>query len=167
MEIHLTGLLPESLLVDLPEIDAQHEEIFHRIESLKAACFETAYVPVEDLRALIDYCARHFATEERIADEVGLEFADHTKIHRDTLRLMHRALSEVANGTQDAHSFLRYSEYWFERHIHEDDRIFLDVFHSEQLKSPCGRQAAVASRFGTPGLEHLTANGTPELRLRG
>ena len=34
MESNLTGLLPEALLIDIPEIDVQHEEIFRRIEAL-------------------------------------------------------------------------------------------------------------------------------------
>ena len=32
MEIGLSPFLPDALLVDLPEIDAQHEEVFTRIE---------------------------------------------------------------------------------------------------------------------------------------
>lgn len=130
MEIYCAGLLPEALLVDLPEIDAQHEEIFNRIESIKTACFETSYVPVEEFDALLDYFALHFATEERIADEAGLDFTDHAKIHEDTLRMLRKALSEVRSAGRDAHSFLRYCEYWFERHINEDDRLFISALQS-------------------------------------
>ena len=71
-EVGSAGLLPESLLVDLPEIDAQHEEIFNRIESLKSACFESAITPIDEFESLLAYFAFHFATEERLADAVGL-----------------------------------------------------------------------------------------------
>jgi len=139
MEIRVTGLLPEALLVDLPEIDAQHEEIFHRIESLKAACFESRYVPIDEFSALLDYFAIHFATEERIAEAAGLDFADHARIHTDTLRLLHKAFGDVQSGSQDVHSFLRYAEYWFERHINEDDRLFISTLQSDD----CSRSSGV------------------------
>lgn len=133
MKICLPGLLPEQLVVDLPEIDAQHEEIFCRIESLKAACFESGHVPVAEFQALLDYFTMHFATEERLADEAGLDFVDHARIHEDTLRLLRRALTEVIRGGRDAHSFLRYCEYWFERHISEDDRLFINHLQSSNF----------------------------------
>ena len=135
MESYIAGLLPEALVVDLPEIDAQHEEIFHRIESLKAACFESSYVPIDEFGALLDYFATHFATEERLADEAGLDFADHTRIHTDTLRLLHKAFGEVISGGQDVHCFLRYAEYWFERHITEEDKPFANSVRECRLRS--------------------------------
>ena len=61
MEIGRSPLLPEALLVDLPEIDAQHEDIFSRIESLKVACFESDYVPIDEFHALLDVFEQHFA----------------------------------------------------------------------------------------------------------
>ena len=144
MNIYLATLLPEALLVDLPEIDAQHEEIFSRIEWLKTACFDSGYVPIDEFQSLLELFALHFATEERIADEAGLDFADHAVVHGDTLRLLHRALGEVLSGGQDAHSFLRYAEYWFERHISEDDRLFVAALQSGNY-IPSPRQQAVAS----------------------
>lgn len=147
MNSYLATLLPEALLVDLPEIDAQHEEIFDRIETLKSVCFESTYVPIDEFDSLLDLFEQHFATEERIADEAGLDFVDHTKVHRDTLRLLRKALSEVISGTHDAHSFLRYSEYWFERHISEDDRRFVAALQSAaHTRSHKRRPAADAFR---------------------
>lgn len=131
MKVSAVGLLPEALLVDLPEIDLQHEEIFSRIETLKVACFEGGFVPADEFQALLEFFEYHFATEERIAEEAGLDFVEHAKIHRDTLRLLHKALGEVFSGTQDVHSFLRFSEYWFERHINEEDRQFIAALQSD------------------------------------
>lgn len=134
MRSYRAGLLPEALLVDLPEIDQQHEEIFIRIESLKTACFESVHVAIDEFDALLDFFAQHFATEERIAEEAGIDFAEHARIHDDTLRLLRKGLDEVLSGGQDAHSFLRYAEYWFERHISEDDRLFVSVMQSETFQ---------------------------------
>lgn len=124
MEINLVGMLPEALLIDLPEIDAQHEEIFRRIESLKAACFGSGPVSFDDFSGLLDYLRYHFATEETVAQQVGADFTKHAQVHRQNLRALRKAFSEVRAGARDVHSFLRYAEYWFERHISEEDRPF-------------------------------------------
>jgi len=124
VEINLAGLLPEALLIDLPEIDAQHEEIFRRIESLKATCFGSGPVSFAEFESLLDYLKYHFASEERIANAVGLDFAGHATAHRDNLQALQKAFAGVRNGARDVHSFLRYAEYWFERHIAVEDRPF-------------------------------------------
>ncbi len=124
MEIMFTGLLPEALMIDLPEVDAQHEEIFVRIESLKIACFEGDNPGAELFDDLLLFLGHHFATEERIAQQAGLEFFLHTKMHHDSLYMLSKALDEVRRGAGDVFSFLRYIEYWFERHILEEDKPF-------------------------------------------
>ncbi len=142
MNIYLASLLPEALLVDLPEIDTQHEEIFDRIETLKTACFESSYVPIDEFHSLLELFEQHFATEERLAEEAALDFVEHTKVHRDTLRILRKTLGEVISGAHDAHSFLRYSEYWFERHISEDDRPFVAALHADRHKRSHKRRPA-------------------------
>ena len=59
-----------------------------------------------------------------MAREAGAEFAEHARVHRENLRVLRRALGEVKHGKRDVHSFLRYAEYWFERHINEEDKPF-------------------------------------------
>jgi hemerythrin len=143
MESGLSPFLPEALLVDLPEVDAQHEEVFMRIESLKASCFENDYVDIAEFQGLLDCFALHFATEEHLAEEAGVDFTAHAKIHRDTLGLLHKALSDLRNGGEDAHSFLRYAEFWFERHIRENDKLFVATLkQSQHFKLPSGYRAA-------------------------
>ena len=122
MESMHAGLLPESLVIDLPEVDAQHEEIFIRIESLKVACFEIEYDPIGDFETLLHYFAHHFATEERIAEQNGLEFSEHIETHQKSLRVLNKALHDVRSGVRDAYSLLRYIELWFERHINDMDK---------------------------------------------
>jgi len=124
MEIMFTGLLPDALVIALPEVDAQHEEIFGRIEALKAACLEGGDVPFEEFESLEAFFEQHFATEERIAQQAGLDFSEHTRIHQKNQRVLKKALEEVRSGTRDAYSFMRYVELWFERHIIEYDQPF-------------------------------------------
>lgn len=130
MEMMFTGLLPEALMINLPEVDAQHEEIFVRIESLKIAYFEGNNPGFEIFDDLLTFLGHHFATEERIAQQAGLEFCLHTKAHHDSLYMLSKALDEVRRGAGDVYSVLRYVECWFERHILEEDMPF-----GAQLKS--------------------------------
>lgn len=124
METPFARLLPDALLIGLPEVDAQHEEIFNRIESLKATCFEHCHAPFPEFESLVAFFAHHFATEERIAEQAGLEFSLHIKAHRTNQRVLKKALDEVRSGVRDAYSFMRYVELWFERHIIEEDQPF-------------------------------------------
>lgn len=124
MDRMISSLLPEALLVGQPEVDAQHEEIFVRIESLKALCVDSDALPLARFDDLLVLFAEHFATEERIARAAGLEFSQHARTHRANLQVIARALAEVRQGVRDVHSFLRYVEFWFERHIVQDDQPF-------------------------------------------
>ncbi|EXI82812.1 MAG: McHr [Candidatus Accumulibacter appositus] len=124
MEYTLSGLLPKELLIDLPEIDVQHEEIFRRIEMLKSSSFGSKPTSLGEFHSLLDYLEWHFASEERVARQLGVDFADHARIHDENLRTLRKALAAVQDGSQDVHSFLRYTEYWFERHISDEDKPF-------------------------------------------
>ncbi|MDA0189986.1 MAG: hemerythrin [Proteobacteria bacterium] len=156
MENQLSGLLPEALQVDHPELDPQHEEIFVLIESLKTHCFDEGGLPDAQFERLLDRFEQHFSTEERLAEAAGVEFAQHARVHRTQLRTMRRALDEVLAGVRDVHSFLRFVEFWFERHIQQDDQPFV-----EALRRSAGRRIAVMSSVVTP-LRH--ARFVPERR---
>lgn len=117
-------LLPEALRVSFPEIDGQHEELFCRLEVLKAACFGNDSLPVEEFRGLVDSIAEHFASEERIAERAGIEFSEHTAVHRKNLQSMRDVLEVVLGGASESYSFLRFAEFWFERHIVQYDKAF-------------------------------------------
>ena len=124
MENTLGGLLPEALLIYLPEIDVQHEEIFRRIEALKISSIGREPVSLDEFHSLLDYLEWHFASEERVAQQQGVDFVDHARAHDENLRTLRKALAAVHEGSRDVHSFLRYAEYWFERHIVEEDKPF-------------------------------------------
>ena len=146
METSLHGFLPDEMLLDHPELDAQHEEIFSRIEALRFACLDNDQSLVGEIRALLLYLEHHFATEERIAQEARLDFAEHAATHRQNLHVLNKALGElcgeapdahshssagkkhrrgeVSSGGLDAHSLVRYIDHWFEHHIKEYDKPF-------------------------------------------
>lgn len=126
MERVLSGMLPEFLLVDWLELDLQHEDLFCRIESLKTLCFESEEAPLLEFERLLGFFKKHFSTEEALANEAGLDFSRHARIHQNSLLSLSRALAEVGEGARDRHSFLRYVEFWLERHIRQEDKPFAD-----------------------------------------
>ncbi len=61
-----------SLAVGVPEIDAQHQELFRRAERLVTALRAGDRGEVEPLvRYLTDYVVEHFSAEERYMREIG------------------------------------------------------------------------------------------------
>ena len=61
-----------ALAVGVPEIDAQHQELFRRAERLITALRGGDRAEVTPLvRYLTDYAVEHFAAEERFMREIG------------------------------------------------------------------------------------------------
>ncbi|PKO87125.1 MAG: hemerythrin [Betaproteobacteria bacterium HGW-Betaproteobacteria-12] len=135
MDISSRGLLPELLVLDIPEVDAQHEAIFYRIENLKFHCIEQNDLPEAVVGDLLDYLSEHFATEERIAAARQLDFTDHARMHRETLTTLRGWVRVVLSGQRDVFSFLRYLEIWFERHIREEDQPFAAELHAREART--------------------------------
>ena len=122
MDRQHSALLPEALWVDRLEIDAQHEQIFTFLETLKSTCFGSSYLPMEGFRRLAKDFEQHFAEEELLAETFGLDCSGHTAVHKDAIRTIRESLDDVLTGASDAYSFLRYMEFWLERHIVRFDK---------------------------------------------
>lgn len=120
-------LLPEALVLGVPEIDAEHAEMFARIASIKAHCLETNSLPFDEAEALLAFLNKHFAMEYELAARYDIRFADHDAKHRNTAARITRGIAEVSNGRQNVFSLLRFLEYWFERHILEDDKSLAEA----------------------------------------
>lgn len=119
----LSIFLPRELLVDVPTIDRQHDELFAQFEAMKAICLEQNALPVAEAEALLEALAVHFATEEKFALDAGIDFGRHGEKHRRMLAGVRKMLDGVIVGELDAFSLIRYLDYWFERHIREEDKM--------------------------------------------
>lgn len=115
------SFLPGPLLVGVTEVDAQHDALFRHLVVLKGLCLRDGCLPIEETDGLLAALQEHYATEERLADEAGIDFTAHARDHREMLELVGKAFSEVVEGRGDVFGTLRYVEYWFERHITQDD----------------------------------------------
>jgi len=122
MERMPQGLLPVELMIDHGELDAQHNEIFWRIEALKESSLLAGEPPLDDVVALVSCFTRHFATEERLAQEAAIEFSIHAREHHQAARVLQKAETDLGSGRLNLRTFLRYLEYWFEQHINEYDK---------------------------------------------
>jgi len=113
--------LPTPLLIGIPEVDAQHDDLFRRLVVLKGICLSEGRLPQAEADALLAALAVHYATEEQVAAAIGMDFAGHARAHREMLQMLTKSLNEVVDGRADVFSTLRYIEYWFERHIAQED----------------------------------------------
>lgn len=133
MEMIKNGLLPEALMLGIPRVDAQHDDIFCRIENLKFHCVETNALSQPLVKELLCVLREHFDTEAQIADSAGVDFVDHDLIHRHTLASLDRWIDRVLNEERDIFSFLRFLEVWFERHIREEDLPFAHLLTTKAI----------------------------------
>lgn len=114
--------LPSTLVIDIQEIDDQHAHLFEQLEVFKASCIEHNAYQSDEAEALFSTLVVHCQTEERLAGEAGLDFRRHGEKHRVMLRSIRKMLDDMENPDADVFSLIRYIDYWFERHIQEEDR---------------------------------------------
>lgn len=114
--------LPNALVIEVPEIDHQHARLFEQLEVFKASCIEHNAFVSEEAEAIFQILVDHCATEERLAAQAGLDFGRHGDKHRLMLSGIRKRLDAMAHPEADVYGLIRYVEYWFERHITEEDK---------------------------------------------
>lgn len=122
MNANIAIFLPEALFIDVPEVDEQHATLFASLARLKDRCVELNCLPADDAAELIEALTVHCATEESLAIQAGLDFTIHAHKHLEMLKGIVKTVNEVQEGRMDVFSLIRYVEYWFERHIMEEDK---------------------------------------------
>lgn len=123
MNKFLPRLLPAELITGSPEIDAQHEALFGRLVYLKDLCLRTRHLPLSEAEALLQDLREHYRTEEKLAEATGIDFSEHARQHEVMLLAAGKTLKEVVEGRANVFGLLRYLDYWFERHIAEEDML--------------------------------------------
>jgi hemerythrin-like metal-binding protein/PAS domain S-box-containing protein len=110
--------------VGIDVIDGQHRhllELINRLQDALSAGSELEQL-VESLRQLVRYTEHHFATEERLMDEVGATAERHRGEHRHLLEgLMRFTVKLDTTSVSESSHFL---QDWLFRHIDEVDRPF-------------------------------------------
>ncbi len=114
--------LPSTLVIDVPEIDEQHAHLFEQLETFKLSCIDHNAYQADEAEALFATLDAHCRTEEQLARQSGLDFRRHGEKHRLMLRSIRKMLDDMESPGADVFSLIRYVDYWFERHIQEEDR---------------------------------------------
>lgn len=122
MNTGFSSHLPRTLIINVPEVDRQHDELFRELATLKSMCIEQNALPLERAEALFDSLVEHCATEERLALDAGVDFRVHREKHGRMLKGIRKMLNEVEHEKLDVFTLIRYIDYWFERHISEEDK---------------------------------------------
>jgi len=115
-------------------IDGQHREMLQLVNRVLAGR-RAGRAPdelVEVLRELVRCTEHHFATEERMMDEVGAKAARHRAEHRKLLQSLERYTDRLDDETlASAPRFLR---QWLLAHIEAVDRPFAALLRKRGLK---------------------------------
>lgn len=110
--------------VGIEVIDGQHRhllELTNRLQDALSAGEELDPL-VESLRELVRYTEHHFATEERMMDEVGASAERHRGEHQRLLEALMRFTVKL--DTVSVSESSHFLQDWLFRHIDEVDRPF-------------------------------------------
>ena len=72
--------------------------------------------------ASILFVGGKYGPEGDLAAQAGLDFGRHGDKHRLMLSGIRKRLDAMAHPEADVYGLIRYVEYWFERHITEEDK---------------------------------------------
>jgi hemerythrin len=111
-----------SLAVGVPEIDAQHQELFRRAERFITALRGGDRAEVSSLvRYLSEYVAEHFSAEERFMHEIGFPGLDEQReahqFFRDDLAAMLADFERKGATPLVALSIHNWLSDWLRRHV--------------------------------------------------
>ena len=114
--------LPAELLVNVGLMDDQHAHLFAQLEALKTLCIEQNALPQSEAEALYQTLVEHCDSEAALAAAAGVDFTTHNKKHQVMLTGIRKMINEVLHERLDVFSLIRYVDYWFERHILDEDK---------------------------------------------
>jgi hemerythrin len=124
----------DSLLIRIPEIDHQHEQLVAMLDHLSDAMIQgRSHQELRDvLNALVDYARVHFAEEEQFFARVRYPAtAGHIAQHRSFIGRVTEFRSRSDQGAVGVSTeLLGFLETWLIRHIRDSDGAF-GVFYAE------------------------------------
>lgn len=123
--------------VEVKEIDEQHQHFFSILNELNTAVY--AKKEKEWMSHIFDqldgYVRFHFATEEKIFDEVKYEYADaHKEKHVEFAKKLEEFRREFEVGKEGVSGdMVKFLEDWFSNHIMKVDKMYTKVFHDNNI----------------------------------
>jgi hemerythrin-like metal-binding protein len=113
--------------VFLPQVDAEHRNLFRLAEELHQAVEARARAPriLNEIQALLEAVEEHFSHEERLMKAAACESYEWHKRQHNTLRRKGRRMcAAFAAGDRNApEDFLAFLAHWFRDHVALTDRM--------------------------------------------
>lgn len=118
----------------LPEVDRQHEELYALVNRLDGAKAERGVMLEQVLDDLSDYVRDHFALEEKLMRDAGVDAA-HQDEHLSAHAVFVEQLGEfrrhsVAGSETAADEVLAFLTGWLKQHIQWTDRKMAMEIHT-------------------------------------
>ncbi len=124
--------------VNIAEVDTQHKRLFDMVnemhEAMKSGKAEAVLGKILD--GLLQYCATHFATEERLMTTHGYpDYISHKRIH-DKLTEEVKELQRRHQSGEPVLSFevMEFLRKWLQSHILGADKMFGPYLKSKGVK---------------------------------
>ena len=113
--------------VFLPQVDAEHRNLFRLAKQLREAVASGAQAPriQHAMQSLLEAIEEHFAHEEQLMKAARCESYEWHKQQHNTLRRKGRRMrAAFAAGDKDApEDFLAFLAHWFRDHMSLTDRM--------------------------------------------
>jgi hemerythrin len=126
--------------VFLPQVDAEHRNLYQLAEELHQAIESGARAPRirNEMQALLAAVEEHFAHEERLMKAAACESYEWHKQQHNTMRKKGKQfLAAFAAGDRDVpQDFLAFLAHWFRDHMALSDRMMsAQVRNSDRLSA--------------------------------
>jgi hemerythrin-like metal-binding protein len=112
---------------DLPEVDLQHQSLFEQLGVLSNLVESKSFEEIPTvLRGLEEYISVHFATEERMMRESGVDSAHllaHGSAHEDFAQQVLALQRGVVSDDSGARAVFDFVSSWFVQHILGTDQL--------------------------------------------
>lgn len=130
-------LWDRSLEIGVPAVDAQHKELFQRIDKLLDPSNQNRFNEMMDF--LGDYIVKHFTDEQKIHRDSGYPKAiTHQFYHDNYVRVFNQLKQKVAREGNTLTVNLEINKTvvgWLKNHILVHDREFSQYYNSLKRKS--------------------------------
>ncbi len=124
--------------VNIREIDEQHKQLINMINELHDAMLakkgKEALLSV--LTKLANYCATHFAVEEKLMSGNGYpEYADHKEVHNKMTAKVKALMADVQAGkTTISIEVMNFLKNWLDKHIMGTDKKYSAFLNSKGVQ---------------------------------
>lgn len=137
-------MLDPKYRIGIDEMDAQHAHWIHLIEQFRQAAAGHLHHPEgtaaarHALEQLLDYTAKHFASEERFIDAHGYpDTVRHAAKHRELEDEVRKLLAEI-NGHRVTTTPLKlnlFATVWLMEHIMDEDKHYAVFIQKQRRES--------------------------------